>query len=443
MRICLLILIFFISSQSPAQITHDVAINIITYQPTGFRVDDTAQGQRVRRIFQKIKELGVDTLIFNFRAQMITGVSSDIRPDVQSTQQADEETLLKQTITYAKSLGFKIAFRPILLVVGPHGEFPYTDNSTIWWHGNIRPTNVPEWFDHFFAYHQRYMRIAQEAEIAWYSIGAEMHSMTSGLGSRDPSWRFGFPALWVDFISKARQILGPQIQITYGANYTDQYVLEEGTKTWGGEFAQWTHDLTFTPQSAEEERHQNDMRALWKSLDFVGLDYYRALGSSTTDYPKEYSRLIPLLNSYSQNYAQNIDANLQAIDAALKMQSALALQEVGYRSVEKCFVSPYLYEDDHTPINYEHQAAAWDALLMSLWIPEWSWLKGLGIWQVLLDDDSDQIINGGFSPLGKDLTENVLRKYFLTHIEPPVKNEVQKVHATHTNSVPAQSDLLK
>ncbi|HWU44234.1 MAG TPA: hypothetical protein VN132_12375, partial [Bdellovibrio sp.] len=116
----MLILIFFISSQSPAQITHDVAINIITYQPTGFRVDDTAQGQRVRRIFQKIKELGVDTLIFNFRAQMITGVSSDIRPDVQSTQQADEETLLKQTITYAKSLGFKIAFRPILLVVGPH-----------------------------------------------------------------------------------------------------------------------------------------------------------------------------------------------------------------------------------------------------------------------------------------------------------------------------------
>lgn len=409
--LCLL-LIFFTAAPSWGHTSQDAAFNIITYWPLGFRVDDSPQGQRVQRLLNKMHDLGAKEVIFNFRGKMITGKSSVIYSDVPEDLQSQEEALLKDTIQYAKTLGLRIAFRPILLVVGPQGEFPYVENGITWWHGNIRPGNPAEWFENFFAYHQRYLRIAQEVGASWYSIGAEMHSLTSGLGSRDLTWRFGFPELWLNFIGKARAILGPQVQITYGANYTDQYVLEDGIKTWGGELAQWHHDLTFIPKNSEEELHQENMRKLWQALDFVGLDYYRSLGSATSDYPTSYSDLVDMLSKNSILQAQNLDDIIGSIDKILGIHSQLAIQEVGYRSVEKCFVAPYLYEDDHTPINYQHQAAAWDALLRAMWTPQWPWMKGVGIWQVLVDDDSDLIINGGFSPLGKPPTEVVLKNYF-------------------------------
>lgn len=413
MRALLLALMLtLIAGPTWGQTSHEVAFNIITYQPLGFRVDDTPQGVRVKRLLTRLHDLGTTTVIFNFSAKMIGGTSSEIWPDVPPELQAQEEALLKQTIAFAKSVGLQVAFRPIMLVVGPHGEFPWVENGFTWWHGNIRPQNIPEWFDHFFSYHQRYMRIAGEVKAQWYSIGAEMHSMTSGLGSREPTWRLGYPEHWVDFVTKARALLGPNVQITYGANYTDQYVLENGIKTWGGEFEQWHHDLTFQAVTPEEIKHQDNMRKLWRSLDFIGLDYYRALGSANADYPQDYNALVDMLNIMSNIHSQSIDAVILDIDAVVGTRSKLALQEVGYRSVEKCFVSPYLYEDDHTPINYMHQAAAWDALLRALWTPNWSWMRGVGIWQVLLDDDSDQTINGGFSPLGKSPTETVMRKYF-------------------------------
>ncbi len=408
-------MIFFSITPRPGYATQDAAFNIITYWPLGFRVDDSIQGLRVKRLLSKMHDLGANTVIFNFRGKMITGKGSDIRSDVPEQDQAQEEELLKQTVLYAKNLGFQVAFRPILLVVGPQGEFPYVENGFTWWHGNIRPDNPQEWFDHYFQYHQRYMRIANEVGASWYSIGAEMHSLTSGIGSRDLTWRFGFPELWLNLIAKARAILGSKVQITYGANYTDQYVLEDGIKTWGGEFAQWYHDITFLAKSAEELRHQSNMQKLWLALDFVGLDYYRALGSATADYPTGYTDLVNMLSKNSIYYTQGLDSIVKNINALLKISSHLAVQEVGYRSVEKCFVAPYLYEDDHTPINYEHQAAAWDALLRAVWTPQWKWMNGVGIWQVLLDDDSDQSINGGFSPLGKAPAEKVMKTYFGAH----------------------------
>ncbi|MDG0817492.1 hypothetical protein NWE73_14010 [Bdellovibrio sp. PAP01] len=411
-------MIFLMTAPTQGHASADIAFNVITYWPLGFRTDDSPQGLRVKRLLAKMHSLGANMVIFNFRGKMITGRSSDIYSYVPEDLQEQEEALLKQTIRYAKDLGMKIAFRPILLVVGPQDEFPFVENGYTWWHGNIRPDNPSEWFDHFFNYHKRYMKIAREVGASWYSIGAEMHSLTSGLGSRDPSWRFGFPELWVDFVAKARNVLGPDVEITYGANYTDQYVLEEGQKTWGGEFAQWYHDLTFLTRTPEEIFHQEQMRTFWRSLDFVGLDYYRALGSATTDYPSGYSELVGVLSKNPMSYAQNLNDMLSNLDETLGIRSRLAVQEVGYRSVEKCFVAPYLYEDDHTPINYEHQAAAWEALLQAMWEPQWPWMQGIGIWQVLVDDDSDMSVNGGFSPLGKSPAENVLKNFFTPKTAP-------------------------
>ena len=415
------IFLFLLPLHTLAYPTREAATNIITYWPDGFRVDETPQGQRVRRLLEKIKALGMDTVIFNFRARMIGGTSSDIRSVVELQDQPEEERLIEETAHYAQNIGLQVAFRPILLVVGPHGEFPYTENGFTWWHGNIRPANVATWFQSFFDYHCRYMRLARKVNAVWYSVGAEMHSMTSGLGSRSPLSRFGYPLQWVQFINQARTVLGPHVMITYGVNYTDQYVLEDGVRTWGGEFEQWRHDLTFTPKNPTEEQHQENMKALWRSLDFAGLDYYRALGSAKTKYPANYNDLVPVLYSMSEAYALSLDQTLAQISTATETHRPLAIQEVGYRSVEKCFVSPYLYEGDHTPINYQHQAAAWDALLASLWNEKRPWMRGVGLWQVLLDDDSDLEINAGFSPLGKEPAEQVLKKYFQPVLFDPVQ----------------------
>lgn len=400
--------------QSLAALPRESAVNIITYWPTGFRVDDTEQGQRVQRLLQKFKDLGVTTVIFNFRGKMIGGTTNEVQSVVPLDQQREEEYHLEATIHFAQSIGLQVAFRPILLVVGPHGEFPYTDSEgVLWWHGVIKPDDPEEWFRSFFNYHSRYMTIASRTGAAWYSIGAEMHSLTSGLGSRNRPRRFGRPDLWIQFVARARDLMGPQVKITYGANYTDQYVLENGVRTWGGEFEQWRHDLTFKARSQKEILHQQYLRNFWSSLDFIGLDYYRALGTASTKYPDSYDELIKVLTPFSFQYATNLQNALKQINTSAATNKQLAIQEVGYRSVEKCFVSPYLYEDGHTPINYQHQAAAWDSLLMSLWNPNTPWMKGIGIWQVLMDDDSDLYINGGFSPLGKEPTEKVLKKYFM------------------------------
>jgi hypothetical protein len=74
-----------------------------------------------------------------------------------------------------------------------------------------------------------------------------------------------------------------------------------------------------------------------------------------------------------------------------------------------------LYEDGKAKINYLHQAAAWDALLRALTmpLPTANWMREIGIWQVLVDEDTDLIPKGGFSPLGKPLTADILKKYFL------------------------------
>ena len=390
----------------------------MTYQPLGYRVDDTEQGNRVRRLLAKIRALGVQVLIMDFRGRMITGRSSDIDAVVPNELRPEEEYHIRAFVSYARSLGFEVAFRPILLVVGPHWEFPYVEGNKYWWHGNIEPSDIESWFQNYYAFHDRYVKLAADLHPKWYSLGSEMHSMTVGLGSRYRSWRFGFPAKWVQMIQQVRTILPRSTQLTYGINYTDQYVLENQQQTWGGEFEQWRHDITFAPQTSDEVRHQNDMRDLWRNLDFLGVDYYRALGSNKPTYPSDFATLADMLTTTTRKYAIDVRESRNQMSQATGAGREIAIQEVGYRSVDKCFVFPYHYEGGNEPINYIHQGAAWEALLRAVTdVPYY----GVGIWQVLLDEDSDLKENPGFSPLGKEPLTSVLQKYFLN--QQPTKSQ--------------------
>lgn len=407
----ILSLVFLICGQTFAQSVPTAAIHLITYQPWGFTVDNTAQGERVRHIIDESHRLGFRTVIFNFRAHMIGGTSSDIRSTVPAHQQANEERFLLATVDYAKSKGMKVAFRPILLVVGPKGEFPYTQGKIYWWHGVIKPKNIDTWFDAYFKFHERYMKIAALAGAEWYSIGAEMNSMTSGLGEREPDWRLGYPKKWVEFIRNARTVLNPDTKVMYGINYTDQYIVVNGQKTWGGEMEQWRHYMTADFTKPVNQQHQKDLRELWSALDVVGIDYYRALASSNEKFSNDFQSLVSQLEGRPQSHASQIDTFLTEMGMIEGDIKPLFFQEVGYRSVEKCFLDPASYEEQGGKVNLQHQAAAWEAFFRAYWMPQWPWMTGVGMWQILVDETPGSGPDKGFSPLGKEPLESVLKKH--------------------------------
>lgn len=384
------------------------ALHLMTYQSWGYTVDSTEQGARVRQILERAKAAGFGEVIFNFRGLMVTGKSANIRSSVLPEHQATEERLLAETVAYAKNLGLSVAFRPIMLVVGPKGEFPYGESGVTWWHGNIMPRDVDAWFLAYFKFHERYLRLASGLGVSWYSIGAEMHSMTSGRGSRAGGYKYGFPEKWVSLIGRAKEILGPGVKVTYGINYTDQIVRDGGSSVLGGEIKQWHVFMTNTPRNKEEARLQEGLQKLWGALDIVGVDYYRALASGRR-FPEEFEGLASLLAERTASHASQLDTMVTELDLITGRTSPVFLQELGYRSVTNSFLSPASYEERGGETNQMHQAAAWEAVLRGYWDPGWPWMAGLGAWQVLVDEDIGAR-QSGFSPLGNELTEAVFRR---------------------------------
>lgn len=373
-------------------------------------MDSTPQGERVKSILQRAKALGFAEVIFNFRAFMITGKSAEIRSSVAPEEQEAEERLLAEAVRHAQGLGLKVAFRPILLVIGPKGEFPFSEKGITWWHGNIMPADVPAWFESYFLYHERYLRMAAELGVSWYSLGAEMHSMTSGRGSRAVGYKYGYPERWVGLVKRARGILGSGVKLTYGINYTDQAVKDGSSSVLGGEFKQWHISMTNEPRNADEIRVQAGLKEFWQELDTIGLDYYRALASGTR-FPSRFNPLAELLTDRALSHATQLDTMISEMDLLTGKDSKIFLQELGYRRVNNSFLSPSSYEDRGGEINPLHQAAAWEAVFRGFWDPNWPWMTGLGVWQVLVDTDPSAS-DKGFSIFGNEEAELVFKARF-------------------------------
>jgi hypothetical protein len=280
-----------------------------------------------------------------------------------------------------------------------------------WWHGNIEPPDVDKWFQSYYRFHERYLRIAARAGVEWYSVGAEMHSLTSGRDRRKSGLRYGYPEKWVSMIEKARAILGPGVKITYGVNYTDQAVRDGGVKVLGGELKQWQIFMTQKPRNREEERVRSGLLRLWCALDLIGIDYYRALASGSR-FPAGFDALAELLSQRTSSHATELDTILTEISLENGCDRDVYFQEVGYRSVTNGFLSPAAYESRGGEPNALHQAAAWEAVFRGYWEPRWPWMKGVGAWQVLVDRDVDESGRAtGFSPFDNRITEKVMKRY--------------------------------
>lgn len=388
------------------------AMNLTTYQSWGYTVDSTPQGTRVRNLILQLKNLGFNHLTFNVRAKMVTGTTDTVVSFVPLNEQPTEERLLEETIEFAHGLGMTTGLRPILLVVGPRGEFPYSKNGVTWWHGNIAPSNPSNWFQSLRLFHDRYLRLASRKGVAQYTIGAELHSMVTGLGERRPKSARGYPAAWTDFVRHAKSVAGPKTRIAYDINYTDQYVLEDGVKKLGGEFEQFRYEMTKSVSRPADVLFQNQVIEFWNELDIIGIDMYRALASRSTGHSTDLSKLASSLQTRADSHATQLDTSMLEIESVTGVFKKLELKEIGYRSAVGSFVNPASYETSGGTFSSLHQAAAWKALLGAFLAPQWPWFSGVHVWETNVDRDHTNPKDLGFSPLGKPISEDVFRSAF-------------------------------
>lgn len=245
----------------------------------------------------------------------------------------------------------------------------------------------------------------------WYSIGAEMHSMTVGFGERDKTWSLGYPEKWVEFIKKAREAMGGEVKITYALNYTDQYIIANGSKVWGGELEQWRHFMFSDFSTEKYQKHQQAVRDLWSALDIIGIDYYRAFAGKAQSFSRDHKTLVSQLLDRPKSHADQLDTLMTESAIVLGQEKPVYFQEMGFRSADKSFLNPSAYEDAGGAFNPLHQAAAWEAFFKAYWKVNWPWMAGVGYWQVQVDEDINQKNNTGFTPFAKPEIQKVLKEY--------------------------------
>jgi hypothetical protein len=366
------------------------------------------------------KKLGATHIILNVVATMNGGRSNELTPSTPPAQRADEARRMVRLMRFIKSQGMSVGIRPIFFVVGPKGEFPYTETlpnggKKAWWHGNIQPSEPDRWFESFRVYLDQYILIAKLGQADEFTLGAELYSMTVGIEDQWKQYPYGFPGRWLELLRYTRSKL-PDSRLMYDINFTDDSVTAGGLQKAGGEIERWRYrlvDLAGTTDPAQKAIW-SDLVAFWTELDAVGIDMYRSLASPNDVLSPKLEPLTAALKQRADSYASQLDTILTEISVYVSVDKPIIFKEVGFRSVDKGFIDPFTYSGSGT-YNELHQAAAFEALLQSFWAPNWPWFKGVVFWDLPIDPAKHGVGDLGFSPLGKPLTEQSVKKYFGTN----------------------------
>ena len=389
----------------------------------GFQYD-AAVGDAPKTLAQKAvdeaKRLGSNHIILNVRATMTGPDSTEIIPVTPPAERSKEAMRMGRLIKYIQAQGLTVGIRPIFFVVGPNGEFPYTEKladgtSKVWWHGNIQPRDPNRWFESFRVYLDVYIAVARMAKADEFTIGAELYSMTVGIEDQWKEYPYGFPGRWLELLRYTRSKL-PTARLMYDINFTDDSNSAGGLTASGGEFERWRFRLVELahPKNPEEAAIWNDLSTFWKELDAVGLDIYRSLASPNQVLPTDYNELVAVLKNRADSYATQLDTGLMEIEFVLEHQKKAIIKEIGFRSVEKGFVDPFAYAGTGT-LNVKHQTAGYAAIFEAFWKPQWPWFAGINFWDIAVDESKRGPQDTGFSPLGKVPTEDVVKGYFLNN----------------------------
>ena len=410
---------FLFSSQLHAQLKQISGFNLTENGGTfvyDASTDANAPTEAQKRVIQA-RQLGANHIILNVRAKMVGGKSNEVIPVTPPAEKQKEAQRMVRLIKYIKSLGMSVGIRPIFFVVGPNGEFPFSElqhdgTLKLWWHGNIQPSDPNRWFESFRNYLDQYMLIAKLAQADEFTVGAELYSMTVGIEDQWPENPYGFPGRWLELLRYVRAKL-PQAQLHYDINYTDDTVNNGALLKAGGEIERWRYRLVdlAEPEDPAQAQIWKDLVAFWTELDAVGIDMYRSLAGPSDLIPLETNSLVKLLRLRSDAYASQLDNILTEISIYLSHDKKIVLKEVGFRSVENGFIDPFTYAG---PGNYNeaHQYSAVRALFESFIDPQWSWFGGVNLWDLPIDPSLHGQGDLGFSPVGKTMTEELIRKYY-------------------------------
>lgn len=363
------------------------------------------------------KRLGSNHVVLNVRATMVGPYSNEIIPVTAPAERALESRRLINLIKYIKSTGMTVGIRPIFFVVGPNGEFPYSEkqpDGTMkqWWHGNIQPSDPNRWFESFRVFLDAYIPVAKIAQVEEFTVGAELYSMTVGIEDQWKAYPYGFPGRWLELLRYVRSKL-PNARLMYDINFTDEVDSSSGIAASGGELERWRYrivDLAGVGDAAQQ-KIWTDLTTFWNELDFVGIDMYRSFAGPTDVIPKDYSNLVNLLKVRTDAYASQLDSIINQIGLTLGTDKQVIFKEIGCRSVENGFIDPFAYAGSGTA-NIMHQTAAYEAFFLSFLKPNWPWYKGVVFWDISVDPTKTGPADNGFSPLGKKETEEVIQKYF-------------------------------
>jgi hypothetical protein len=311
-----------------------------------------------------------------------------------------------------------VGIRPILFVTDANGRTPVVEvqpdgTQKIWWHGNIQPSDPNRWFDFFRTYLERYLLVAKAGKADEFTIGAELYSMTVGIEDQWKKHPHGFPGEWLKILKLAKREV-PRARIMYDINFTDASFDADGITEVGGELARWKYRLA--DLADENDKYWLLLKEFWNGLDAVGIDMYRSLATDEQALPEDHAQLVAALKRTCDRYGGQLDDILLEIDLALESDQAkpVIIKEIGFRSTTKSFVRPFEYAGDagELSVNVRHQAAAYQAVLESFSGAGFEWFRGIVFWDASVSPTLHGSEDAGFSPLGKQPSEQVVVRFF-------------------------------
>jgi len=377
---------------------------------------DVGSKSEAQYIVDRLYDLGVRHIVLSPRAIMRDPRQSFVEPMTPASEMVYEREAYLRLINYVHSRGMTAGIRPIFFVVDANGNTPLYEpliggGFKTWWHGNIQPNDPLSWFNSFRVYLETYMEIASVGRVEEFTVGAELQSMTVGIGAEWPAYPQGFPRYFRDLVTSARARLGSATVLTYDMNYTDDEVITVNGVEYGGEVLQWRKALVDDVSNGIPPTERfNDLAAIYRAMDVVGVDMYRSLASATEVLPVTYPELVAKLKLASDEFALQLNSTVAAMNATTGVTKGYRIKEVGFRSVDRGFVDPFTYAGTGM-LNVDHQAAAYEAVLSSFLLGANPLLSGITFWDASVDTSRHGAIDLGFSPIGKAATEQVMLKY--------------------------------
>jgi hypothetical protein len=284
--------------------------------------NDPAFGQKARAVLEHLATLGVNSVGLAFPLYQSNWTASDVHADPTQTLTVANATAFT---TEAHRRGFTVMLRPLLDEQSFHPDGK--------WRGLIQPSDPDGWFKTYAAALDPYVRLATAQHVEVFDVGTEFSSLQSD-GPR-----------WSRLIASVRRTY--RGQVTYSANW------------------------------------QDPVPAFAKALDFLGVDAFYPLGTSST------ATADALVTAW-QPWLADIRR------AAASTGKAVVITELGTTSEVGSYQQPWVWQHG-TGVSLEAQAAYYDASCRAL-KPS---VHGMYWWVFSLDAVATPSSDPGYEPEGK------------------------------------------